>query len=64
MSTWSLPSSKTPKGQMVVIKGDTAFDGRIVYLVPEGYLEQGYCMVEDTEFGIQFPIRREYLLPL
>lgn len=66
MSTWSfhLPPPKNPQGQACVIKGDTPFDGRLVSIIPQGYLEEGYSMVEDAEFHIQFPIRREYLLPL
>lgn len=64
MQTFQLHPPHSLTGQMAVIKGDTAFDGRIIYLVPEGYLKEGYSMVEDPEFRIQFPIRQEYLLPL
>ncbi len=64
MPTLHLPSSKIPQGQACVIRGDTPFDGRLVSIIPQGYLEQGYSMVEDAEFRIQFPIRQEHLLPL
>lgn len=64
MSTFHLSFPKTPTGQACVIRGDTRFDGRLVSIIPQGYLEKGYSMVEDAEFRIQFPIRREYLLPL
>ncbi|MBA7496877.1 hypothetical protein ES702_07486 [subsurface metagenome] len=64
MQTFQLHLPHSPTGQACVIRGDTPFDGRLVSVIPQGYLEQGYSMVEDAEFKIQFPIRQEYLLPL
>ena len=64
MQTFQLHPSHSPTGQACVIRGDTPFDGRLVRIIPQGYLEEGYSMVEDAEFRVQFPIRREYLLPL
>ncbi|MBA7604261.1 hypothetical protein ES703_11380 [subsurface metagenome] len=64
MQTFQLYPPHSPTGQACVIKGDTRFDGRLVSIIPQGYVTEPYCMVEDRETKIQFPIRREYLLPL
>jgi len=54
----------TKMGKIAVIKSGGAFDGRVIEIIPQGYLEKPYVMVEDKSTRIQFPIRQEHLLPL
>ena len=60
MSTFHLSPPKRPTGQPALVNGGK-FGGRMVHIVPEKYLEEGFRMVEDVEFGIRLVIRKEEL---
>ena len=60
MSTIYISRPKRPTGQPALVNGGE-FGGRMVHIVPEKYLEEGFRMVEDAEFGIRLVIRKEEL---
>ena len=60
MFTVHLSPAKRPTGQPAMVNGGK-FGGRMVHIVPEKYLEEGFRLIEDQEFGIQLVIRKEEL---
>lgn len=60
MSTVHFSRPKKLTGQPALVNAGE-FGGRLVHIVPERYLEEGFSMVEDAEFGIRLVIRKEKL---
>lgn len=60
MFTFHLSPPKRPTGQPALVNsGD--FGGRLVYVIPESYLEEGFREVQDSEFGIRLILKKEEL---
>ncbi|MQY69763.1 MAG: hypothetical protein GH145_02730 [Firmicutes bacterium] len=60
MQTTHLSRPNKPTGQPALVNsGD--FGGRLVHILPQTYLEEGFRMVEDHEFRIRLVIPKEEL---
>ncbi len=60
MQTAHFAQPNKPTGQPALVNsGD--FGGRLVHILPQTYLEEGFRMVEDHEFGIRLILRKEEL---
>lgn len=60
MSTFHLSRPKRPTAHPALVNAGE-FGGRLVYILPQTYLEEGFRMVEDHEFGIRLILRKEEL---
>lgn len=60
MSTFHLSPAKRSTGQPALVNSGE-FGGRLVHIIPEKYLEEGFRMIEDQEFGIRLILKKEQL---
>lgn len=60
MNTLHLSQAKRPTGQSALVNSGE-FGGRVVHVLPQDYLEEGFRMVEDHEFGIRLILKKEEL---
>ena len=54
----------TKMGKMAVIAREGILEGRVVEIIPEGYLQRNWAWVQDQKSKVQFPIKKEDLVIL